>query len=81
MPAVTGAPSGPVTIVLRLGPPSTSRRPSPPSDIGTSSASAPSSQQAWPTAAVASAADTVPRNLSRAMATRIPPDVRPTSNS
>ena len=53
--ASTGAPSGPVTTLVRLAPPSTSSSPSPPSDIGASSASRPSSQQAWPTAAVASA--------------------------
>ena len=35
--ASTGSPSGPVTVVVRLGPPSASRVPSPPSAIGTSS--------------------------------------------
>ena len=35
--ASTGSPSGPVTTVVRLGPPSASRVPSPPSAIGTSS--------------------------------------------
>ena len=39
--ASTGAPSGPVTVVVRLGPPSASRVPSPPSAIGTSSQSHP----------------------------------------
>ena len=70
--ASTGAPSGPVTRDVRLGPPSTSSRPSPPSDIGTSSASWPSSQQALPTAAHASAAVAVPRNLSSAATTLMP---------
>ena len=37
--ASTGSPSGPVTIVVRLAPPSTSRVPSPPSAMGTSSQS------------------------------------------
>ena len=41
--ASTGSPSGPVTVVVRLGPPSASRVPSPPSAIGTSSQSHPSS--------------------------------------
>ena len=36
--ASTGAPSGPATVVTCLVPPSASSRPSPPSDIGTSSA-------------------------------------------
>ena len=47
-------------------PPSASRRPSPPSDIGTSSAVQPAPLAAPPAAAAASAADTVPRNLSGA---------------
>ena len=74
--ASTGAPSGPVTTDVRFGPPSTSRRPSPPSDIGTSSMSWPSSQPAWPTAAAASAAVAVPRNLSIAATTLIAATVR-----
>ena len=69
--ASTGAPSGPVTRDVRFAPPSTSRIPSPPSDIGTSSTSRPSSQHALPTAAHASAAVAVPRNLSSAATTRI----------
>ncbi|MEZ5294757.1 MAG: hypothetical protein R2697_00350 [Ilumatobacteraceae bacterium] len=44
--ASTGRPSGPVTRVVRLGPPNTSSRPSPPSAIGTSTQSWPASQQA-----------------------------------
>ena len=40
-PACTGSPSGPVTSVVRLAPPSTSSVPSPPSASGTSSQSQP----------------------------------------
>ena len=40
-PARTGSPSGPLTTVVRFGPPSTARVPSPPSAIGTSSQSHP----------------------------------------
>ncbi len=70
-PASTGSPSGPVTIVVRFAPPSASSRPSPPSAIGTSTQSTPSSQQAWPIAAATSAARlAVPLNLSSAATTR-----------
>ena len=75
--ASTGTPSGPVTRLVRFAPPSTSRMPSPPSDIGHSSTSRPSSQHADATAATASCAETVPRNLSSAARTRIGPTVPP----
>ena len=47
-------------------PPSASSRPSPPSDMGTSSAVQPAVRAAFAMAAAASAADAVPRNLSGA---------------
>ena len=72
-PASTGSPSGPVTTVVLLAPPSASSSPSPPSAIGTSSHSIPNSQQAWPIALAASCAETVPRNLSGAATTRLMP--------
>ena len=64
--ASTGAPSGPVTVVTCLVPSSASSRPSPPSDIGTSSAVHPSPAAAPAIAAAASVALAVPRNLSGA---------------
>ena len=71
--ASTGSPSGPVTVVVRLGPPSASSVPSPPSAIGTSSQSQPSSKAASPIALATAAADAVPRSLSGAATTRTPP--------
>jgi hypothetical protein len=70
-PASTGSPSGPVTRVVRLGPPKTSRVPSPPSATGRSAQFHPSAAAARPTAAATSAAVAVPRNLSGAATTRI----------
>ena len=64
--ASTGRPRGPATVVVLGSPPSASRRPSPPSDIGTSSAVHPAWRAASAIAAAASAADAVPRNLSGA---------------
>ena len=49
--ASTGWPNGPVTTVVRLGPPKTSRVPSPPSAMGISVQSILSAQQACPIAA------------------------------
>ena len=68
--ARTVSPSGPVTVEVRFGPPSASSRPSPPSAIGTSVQSMPSSQHACPIAAATSAARSVPLNLSGAATTR-----------
>ncbi len=64
--ASTGSPSGPATTVARRAPPSASNRPSPPSDIGTSSALQPAAAGRPDAAAATSAADDVPRNLSGA---------------
>ena len=68
--AVTGAPSGPVTTVVRSSPPTTSRRPSPPSAIGTSVASQPARRAAPAMLAAICEALAVPRNLSGAAASR-----------
>ena len=64
--ASTGWPRGPGTVVWRDAPPSASSRPSPPSDIGTSSAVQPARRAAAAAAAAASPAEAVPRNLSGA---------------
>ena len=69
-PALTGSPSGPMTVVVRFGPPSTSRKPSPPSAMGTRSQRPPAASTARATAAQTSAAVAVPRNLSGATTTR-----------
>ncbi len=68
--ASTGVPSGPVTVSVRLGPPRTSRNPSPPSAIGTSVVSCPSSQRRSAMARAITRAVAVPLNLSGAMTTR-----------
>ena len=68
--ASTGVPNGPVTVLVRLGPPSTSRVPSPPSAMGTSSQVHPAATAASPIAAATSAAVAVPRSLSGAATTR-----------
>ncbi len=64
--ASTGAPSGPATVVTCFVPPSASSRPSPPSDMGTSSAVHPAARAASAMADATSAALAVPRNLSGA---------------
>ena len=64
--ASVGAPSGPGTEVRCGVPPTARRRPSPPSDMGISSALHPTRRAAPPTAAATSAAVAVPRNLSGA---------------
>src|SRR5690606_15760039 len=63
-PASTGAPCGPVTVASLLAPPNASRNPSPPSDIGTATASYPACRTPAATAAHACPAVSVPRNLS-----------------
>src|SRR4051812_6158381 len=68
--ALTGSPSGPVTTDVRLAPPRASSVPSPPSAIGSSVQSWPSSQQAEPIAAATCLPLAVPLNLSTAAATR-----------
>ena len=70
--ASTGRPSGPVTRVVRFGPPRASRVPSPPSAIGTSTAEPPASTTDRATAAATATALAVPRNLSGAATTRNP---------
>ncbi len=69
--ACTASPNGPVTVLVRLAPPSASRVPSPPSATGCSTHSWPSSQQACPIAAATCPAVAVPLNLSTAASTRI----------
>ncbi len=64
--ASTRAPRGPVTSVVCATPPSARSRPSPPSDIGTSSAVHPAARAAPAMAAATSPAEAVPRNLSGA---------------
>ena len=70
--AVTGSPSGPVTTDVRLGPPSASSVPSPPSAIGAVSQDAEAAAAASATAAATSTAEAVPRNLSGAASTCTP---------
>lgn len=64
---------GPVTVVRRLPPPSTSSVPSPPSASGSSTAVQPARAAPAAIAAAASRAVSVPRNLSGAASRRITP--------
>jgi len=64
--ASTGFPRGPATVVWCLVPPRASSRPSPPSDIGTSSAVHPAPRAAAAMVAATSVPLAVPRNLSGA---------------
>ena len=62
--ATTGSPRGPVTVELRFGPPSTSRSPSPPSDIGSSVADQAARRAPAAMAPATAVALAVPLNLS-----------------
>ena len=68
--ASTGSPSGPVTIVCRVGPPNASSHPSPPSETGAGSHSWPSRSAAAAIVSATSRAVAVPLNLSTAASTR-----------